>query len=307
MSKAIEEIKVSGTYEEEPVNGKVFLYTDALNKAKGLGIRTSVIEPFISSVKKVANEINPFDKITNFVIENPELAKRVAAFGIATFVLTSLVGCKKGAAELTSVEPTYTVAYTVVAGDSYWDIASRYNETNAEIQEEISKICLVNDKDFREKLQIGTKLTLAGVPESCLESLGYAIEYTPVSEEAERDAKFDFLWGIIDSDPSIHPENYVYADNIEELAGILNEARAASGKYYTAKTDLDIMEDESHFYTPEQIKEQEKLVDGYKYTLNYYLDAAIEKAEKKFGKKYKPLEATANVVPIAQQEKGLTK
>ena len=274
--KNIEEYHLTGTINNEEINGKVILYTKNMKKAKKRRLKTSVIRGAVGvmvlglTIGVASNLIKPDPKI--------EL---------------------KPAIEMAYEEPTGEIKYVIKAGDTLESIVRRYKDTD--ILKEIDKIAKTNNLESPDKIYSGQELII-NVPISKLDVFGFGYD---LGEVNEWDAMDYFVSSAFEATrDSVHPENVLYwrekvyiiggdsPHDIETYGQAPLLMKAASAIY-----DYELMNDsQAGFYTTDDIKAQENKI------LSIYLEA-IEITERLTGKTYGVdyiLDA-----PIITNEKGL--
>ncbi|MDD4706403.1 MAG: LysM peptidoglycan-binding domain-containing protein [Bacilli bacterium] len=249
--KMIEEFNVSGKFGNDPIKGKVTTYTNNIKKAAQNGVKTSII----SSWQNIKDKINP-------KIYNKELIKKVgAALIIGTITMTSLTGCQISPDAKTAVvtQETVRVEYTVKPGESFWKVAAHYSN---DVQNEINRICELNNMRVEDNLPIGKVLKL-DVP---ITSKYFANEI----EQIEWNAKDYFVYQAFDIPESeVHPDNNHFWVVKEEVSKMLVQAKIAQ----------DSLAELEAFNIQDQIDDKKNSID------NIY-DEAIRITENTTGKKF---------------------
>lgn len=310
--RAIEEYNLSGTFNEDQVNGKVTAYTGNITKAKPLGLKTAVIKEWQQAKSKITDSVT---NLTFYIQKHPELSKKVITGALALTLAFSMTGCTIGPkadkinnetyvaqALEEDIEQKAQINYSVKSGDTLEGIVRMYE--NSKVTAEINKVCKENSIENPDRIYAGQKLVL-NVPLSKLETFGYTYSYGEVNEYDSMDY---FAYSAFDVSPEdVHPQNFMFWRDKRYVVGDFGEndhglepstgtpllIKAASARY-----DLEVMTgDQYGFYSESDLQSKRAEILGY-------YQEAIEIAERNTGKKYGIdfiLEPPVLAVPMEKQ------
>ena len=271
--KSIKEFDVNGTFEDEPVKGKVTAYVNkkVLTGALILMMTTTFAGCLMHAKAESMNNSN-----VEQIIEEEK-------------------------------EATGKIKYIVEPGDTLESLVYRYVDWG--ISSEIEKICQANDIADSNKIYTGQELILE-IPISKLESFGYTYTFEEVKEWEAMD--YFVLTAFNLASDKVDPNNMVFWRDKQYVVGDFLGKNNSSGieigtetpllmKAASAIYDLEIMTiDQLGFYSEEDIKSKEDKI------LSYYLEA-IEITERNTGKKYGVNFIKTPVVKTIPLEKGLSR
>ena len=181
--RTIEEFKVTGTFNDEQVNGKLTGYTNNIKKSIPLGLKTAVLKTFEQAKEKISN-LNT--NIENYINKKPQLRKNLATGAFVVVMAASFTGCsmkqpqaitdlsnyKPAFEQVLEKEQTAEIEYTINYGDTLSGLVSKYT---TDITNEVNQVCKINNISDPNRIQKGAEIILH-VPISKLENFGY--EYT---------------------------------------------------------------------------------------------------------------------------------
>lgn len=280
--KAIEEFNVSGKFGDEAINGKVTSYSQNMKNALNKGIKTSIISSWINFKDKI-----------NVTIFNKHLIKKVGIALIAgTLTIGSLTGCQiKPEAQSINLEDykpieiyqTIRIEYTVKVGDSLWEIAEKYSD---DVQNEIYRICILNNIKAEDTLHIGTVLNL-DIPSNKTDSFKSEVN------QVLWNVKDHFITTTFNDLESSIGEEYTGFHSIEDM--IIEIQREA----LSTRETLIEMKALKESYNDEEIETKEN-------DINKLYDQMIQKLEELTNKKYNEDEAIKIYNDFLTQKNNIT-